>query len=152
MSYNTSREGLQLPVWSGYMARYLPLPVPRQWPSCIKSAFIHTISLASAVFTSTQALGSKRKASATRSKAELAQTYHEIALLREEMRIKDERFRRISPHRRPYYSPIQRMQILKLRAARGWSLSQTARAFLLTELTIITWMQRLDEKGREGSD
>jgi len=31
----------------------LALPVPRQWSRHIKSAFIHTISLASATFTST---------------------------------------------------------------------------------------------------
>jgi hypothetical protein len=37
------------------------------------------------------------------------------------------------------------MQILKLRAARRWSVSQTARAFHITEQTIISWMQRLDE-------
>jgi hypothetical protein len=96
------------------MAHYSYLPVPRQWSSCIKSAFLHTISLASAVFTSACVLGSKRKSIKTRQNAELAQAYHEIALLREESKIKDERFQRIAPHRRPYYSPIHRMQILKL--------------------------------------
>ena len=70
------------------------LPVPRQWTKHIRSAFIHTISLASATFTSTCALASKRKASLTRMKSELAQAYQEIALLREEIQIKDDRFGR----------------------------------------------------------
>ena len=85
------------------------LPIPRLWTKHIKSAFIHTISLASATFTSTCALASKRKATVTRLKAELSQAYQEIALLRQEMQIKDERFRRVSPHRRPYYTPTQRL-------------------------------------------
>ena len=70
-----------------------------------------------------------------RLQAELAQAYREIALLKEEIEIKDERFRRLSPHRRPYYRPIQRMLILQLKAARGWSTSQTAKAFLISEMT-----------------
>ena len=57
------------------------LPVPRQWTKNIKSAFIHTISLASATFTSTCALALKRMATVTRLKADNAQAYQEIALL-----------------------------------------------------------------------
>jgi transposase len=39
------------------------------------------------------------------------------------------------------------MAILELKAARGWSLEQTAKAFLVTAATIATWMKRLDEEG-----
>ena len=38
------------------------------------------------------------------------------------------------------------MAILELRAARGWSLQQTADAFLVTAATIASWMKRLDEE------
>jgi transcriptional regulator with XRE-family HTH domain len=31
--------------------------------------------------------------------------------------------------------------------ARGWSLAQTAQAFLVTPATIASWMKRLDEDG-----
>src|SRR5207244_8374450 len=37
--------------------------------------------------------------------------------------------------------------ILELRAARGWSLAQTAARFLVTPLTISSWTTRLDEEG-----
>ncbi len=37
------------------------------------------------------------------------------------------------------------MAILELRAARGWSLSQTAKAFLVTPATIASWLKRIDE-------
>jgi transcriptional regulator with XRE-family HTH domain len=42
------------------------------------------------------------------------------------------------------------MEILKLRAARRWSISQTAMAFHITEQTVISWMQRLDEEGENA--
>ena len=74
----------------------------------------------------------------------------EIALLREELRIKDAREARIDPHRRPHYPPLERMAILQLRAARRWSLGQTARVFHLTAATIASWMKRLQEDGADA--
>src|SRR2546426_2049400 len=74
----------------------------------------------------------------------------EIQLLREEIRIKDTRMEQIEAHRRPHYPPTQRLAILELRAARGWSLAQTARTFLVTPLTIASWMGRLDEEGPDA--
>ena len=71
----------------------------------------------------------------------------EIALLREENRIKNARMARIDPHRRPQYPPTGRMAILELRAARNWSLQQTADVFLVTAPTISSWMKRVDEQG-----
>jgi transcriptional regulator with XRE-family HTH domain len=42
------------------------------------------------------------------------------------------------------------MRILKLRAARGWSASQVARVFAVTEETIDTWLKRVDEEGERA--
>ena len=53
----------------------------------------------------------------------------------------------IPPQRRPHYPPIERLAILELKAARGWSLEKTAKAFLVTPATIASWMKRLDEDG-----
>jgi transcriptional regulator with XRE-family HTH domain len=36
------------------------------------------------------------------------------------------------------------MAILELRAARGWSLKQTADSFLVTSATVASWMKRVD--------
>ena len=52
-------------------------------------------------------------------KAENAQLGQQVALLTEEIRIKDARMRRVGAHKRPHYAPIERMSILELRAARG---------------------------------
>jgi putative transposase len=90
--------------------------------------------------------GEKREAGSRRN-AECQRLEQELLLLREEMPIKDARMAHLLPHRRPHYPPVERMAILKLRAVRGWSLVQTARAFLVTEATIGSWMRRLDEQG-----
>ena len=50
----------------------------------------------------------------------------------------------------PYYPPAERMAILQLRAARNWSLEQTAKAFLVTAETIASWLKRIDEQGPDA--
>ena len=42
------------------------------------------------------------------------------------------------------------MRILQLKAARGWSLHQTAEVFAVTEDTIATWLNRTDEEGERA--
>jgi putative transposase len=71
----------------------------------------------------------------------------EIALLAEELRIKDARMAKLDPHRRPHYGGADRLAILELRAARGWSTQATADRFLLQPATIAAWMERVDEEG-----
>ena len=63
------------------------------------------------------------------------------------MRIKDARMEGIPAQRRPHYLPTERLAILELRAARGWSQAQTADHMLVTPSTIASWMGRLDEEG-----
>ena len=70
--------------------------------------------LASTVLTVTHCAATGRR----RLQAELERARTEIALLREELRIKDGRWERSRSRRRPHYTPIQRMRILQLRAAR----------------------------------
>jgi len=42
---------------------------------------------------------------------------------------------------------VERLAVLELRAARGWSVAQTAERFFVTEATVASWMMRLDEEG-----
>ena len=107
---------------------------------------LHVISLAQYATAYTRSWAADSTNGRIRIKAEYERSQQEIVLFREEMRIKDARMALISPHRRPYYPPAERMAILELRAARGWSLQQTADAFLVTAATIASWMKRLDEE------
>jgi transposase InsO family protein len=85
-----------------------------------------------------------------RRRAEDDRLQEEVGLLREEIRIKDARMRQVEPQKRPHYPPTERLAILELRAARDWSLAQTARTFLVTPLTIASWTARLDEEGSDA--
>ena len=82
--------------------------------------------------------------------AESDQLHEECALLREELRLKDIRLAQIAPQRRPHYGPYERMAIVELRPARGWSLKQTANTFLVTPATIVWRVKRIDENGRDS--
>jgi transposase InsO family protein len=79
--------------------------------------------------------------------AELDRARQEIELLREELDIKDGRWTRSRTRRRPHYLPTQRLRILELRAARGWTLEKTASVFLLDLHTLQLWIRRVDEHG-----
>jgi transposase InsO family protein len=103
---------------------------------------LHSLSLATAVLTAARA-----RASSQDLRGELERAQHEIALLREELDLKDSRWIRLRPRRRPHYTPVQRMRILQLKAARNWSCEQAAEALLLDEQTLKSWTRRVDEEG-----
>ncbi len=85
-----------------------------------------------------------------RLKAENDRLRQKVALLKEEVRIKDARMKRVEPQKRPHYQSTERMAILELRAARGWSAQQTAETFLVAAATIASWMKRVDEEGPDA--
>src|SRR5213593_4613761 len=132
------------------LPRTSEIPLPKGWPRGVRSAVIHTISLARTSVTHTRSWAANHFNERVRLKEENERLRNEILLLREESRIKDARMEQIPPHRRPHYPPVARLAILELRAARGWSLAQTARVFMVTPLTIASWMGRLDEEGPDA--
>ncbi len=102
------------------MASHRQIRLPKQWPEHVKSGILHAILLASVALT----IARSRATSRRRLQAEVEQANAEIALLREELYIKDGRWERSRSRRRPHYTPSQRMRILQLRAARGWTLEK----------------------------
>ena len=70
-------------------------------------------------------------------------------MLNREIAIKDSRFARIDPKKRPHYLPTERLEILAIRAMRGWSNVQVAKRFQITVQTIINWIHGVD-KGKES--
>jgi putative transposase len=121
--------------------------IPRGWKRSVRSAALHAIALARYAIAHAHARAATDDFRRTRLRGEIDRLRQEVALLREELRIKDTRMAALPPQRRPHYRAGERLAILELRAARGWSLAQTARAFLITSLTIAHWMRRLDEQG-----
>ncbi len=126
------------------------LPLPRNWPHSAKSAMIHVVSLAQYGLTYTRGWAIDSVNGRLRLKSKLDRANQEITLLREEMRIKDARMASIPANRRPNYRPQDRMAVLEMKAARSWSLEQTAKAFFITAATVASWMKRLDEEGPDA--
>jgi putative transposase len=122
-------------------------PLPKHWRRSVRSAVLHVIALArwAAVQVRGWAAGSMNPR--VYLAAQLDQARQEIAFLREELRIKDARMAAIPAHRRPQYTPTERMAILELKAARGWNQVQVAKAMLLTPATVASWSKRIDEQG-----
>ena len=126
------------------------IALPKGWPRYVRSAVVHALSMANIAFNVARSQAENHFNARVRLQAQLDQQDREIALLREEIRIKDARMERVPAQRRPHYPPIERLAILELRAARGWSLAQTARRLLVTPPTIASWTQRLDDEGPDA--
>jgi putative transposase len=123
------------------------LTIPKSWPRSVQAAIVQVIALAQYALAYTRSWAANSSNERIRLAAKAGQLEQEVALLREEIRIKDARVASIPAARRPHYGPTDRLAILALRAARGWSIAQTARVFQVTEATISTWGKRLDEGG-----
>jgi hypothetical protein len=123
------------------------IPLPSGWAKNVRSAVLHVISLAHYAIVAARGWAANSINARVRLTAESDQLKLETQLLREELRIKDARLAKIDPRRRPFYPPTERMAILELKAARGWSLAQAARAFLVEPETIAAWLKRIDEDG-----
>ncbi len=126
------------------------IPLPKGWKQHVRSAVLHVISLAQYATVYTRSWAADATNTRVQLKAELDRANQENALLWEEMGIKDARTASIDPHRRPHYPPVERMAILQLRDACGWSLEQTAGAFHVTAPTISSWNRRLEEEGPDA--
>jgi len=119
--------------------------LPKNWPKNVKAAVLHIVSLAHVAMIHARGLVVHSSDSRTRRAGDLQGSLDEISLLEEELRIKDARMAMIDAHRRPHYAPIERMAILELKAARGWSQAETARRLLVKPTTIACWLKRIDE-------
>jgi putative transposase len=65
----------------------------------------------------------------------------EIALLERELAIKDARFNRLDPKKRPEFLPSERLEILLVKTMRGLNNSQLARRFQVTVQTVRRWLR-----------
>lgn len=124
--------------------------LPKDWPKIVQQAMIHVIALTHYALVYSRSWAADSKLARVRLQAKVDKLECKIASLQEELRLKDHRFERIPAHRRPNYSPEERLEILELRAINGWSQVKTAKRFHLAENTISSWMKRLDEQGADG--
>ena len=81
------------------------IPLPKSWNKHVRVSLLHVISLAQFAVAYTRGWAANSINPRLREKSELERLTGIVALLREEIRIKDARMGRISPHRRPQYQP-----------------------------------------------
>jgi hypothetical protein len=112
----------------------------------VKTALLHVVGLARVAVLEVRA-GFASGPSDARVAARVAALEAEIGQLREELRIKDARMGRLDARKRPHFAPEDRLAILVLRAARGWTTAETARRFMITAMTVASWFARRDEAG-----
>ncbi len=107
------------------------LPIPSGWNKRVQSGILQAISLGRHCFVSIVARMANSPNAVDRVVARNERLQNEVESLREELRLKDARMARVPTHRRPHYSPTERLSILQLRSARGWNMAQTADRFLV---------------------
>ena len=105
-------------------------PLPRGWTKIVRSATLHAISAAVGTLNTAWERPATSRSVRRRHAAELDRLRTEVALLNEELELKDTRRRRLPARRRRHYGPVHRMRILQLRAARSWSTAQAAERIL----------------------
>ena len=118
------------------------LRLPKDWHSYVRNAVLNVVGIVRI------ALLAGREILITNGDAKDARIHQletEVAMLREELRINGARMHRVTPHRRPQYTTVERMAILQLRAMRGWNKAETARRFFITDDTIRAWLRRVDD-------
>jgi transposase InsO family protein len=132
------------------MAHAPLIPLPAHWHASVKSGLLYALALARRIVLDVRAGFENGPLVRARLAAENDRLKERVAMLEEELRIKDARMARIDPARRPHYPPAERLAILMLRAAAGWNAAETGRRFFVTAATIATWMRRLDEEGPDA--
>jgi len=121
------------------------IPIPENWPPLIRQAMLHAISLAHVSIVCSWSRAADSAVRNARLTAKIDKLETELARKENQLRIIAERFRRVPAKKRPYYQPMERMDILAHKAACGWNLKQTANAFQTDASTISTWMKRIDD-------
>jgi hypothetical protein len=84
------------------------IPLPRAWPSHVRSAILHAIATAQFALVHARSWAAESLNPRLRQAVKLDQAKQEIALLKEQMRILNARMESIPPQRRPYYPPTER--------------------------------------------
>ncbi|MFA7230304.1 MAG: helix-turn-helix domain-containing protein [Victivallaceae bacterium] len=121
------------------------IPLPENWPTLIRQAMIHAVSLAHFDLICAWSRAADSGIQNVRLKAKLDKLQTELAQKNNQLRIMSARLSRVPAKKRPYYLPTERMEILNHKAACAWNLKQTAEAFQTSPETISSWLKRIDD-------
>jgi len=114
-------EGPSICGWSAFRG----IRLPKGWPERAKVAVIQCVALAHRAITYFRSYAINSDIERVRLAGQLDRDHNEIALLREEVRIKDARMAKLAPQRHPRHAARERMAILELKTARAWNPAET---------------------------
>ncbi len=123
------------------------IPLPRSWPDHVSAAFLCAIALAHRGMIFVRAWCENSPIERVRLAGRLAASEMRASLVEREIALLRARFGRIPPERRPHYSPEERLEILAIKAETGWTARKLAERFLVSPITIASWLRRVDEVG-----
>jgi len=123
------------------------IPLPPGWTKLAKTGLVHAVALVRLVLLDVLAGFEHGRAPKARLLSQVERLKQRLAQVEMELAIKDRRMAQLLPAKRPHYSPLDRLQILLLQAAAGWTLAETARRFLVSAQTVANWHKRRDEQG-----
>src|SRR5690606_3287045 len=126
------------------------IPLPPGWSKLAQRGLLNVVAAARLALLQVLSGFENGRVSEARLLAQNERLKERVAQLETELSIKDNRMGRLPVAKRPHYPPEERLRILLLRAATGWSLTQTAKRFLLSPQTIANWMKRLDDDGPDA--
>ncbi|GHT46460.1 hypothetical protein FACS189454_07620 [Planctomycetales bacterium] len=115
------------------------------WTDYTLLAILHIIALARIVILNAASWSEDKECNGLRLRVENDLLRSEVGLLQREIEIKDARFTQLEPKKRPYYLLCERLEILMIRAACGWTNEQTAKRFQVAVQTIINWLRSIDK-------
>ena len=116
------------------------IPLPQGWSDLTLMALLHVITLARLAIMNARNWPDA-ECDGLRLRADNDRLKSENALLEREIVIKDARFNRLPPKKRPEYLPSERLEILLIKTMRGLNNSQLARRFQVTVQTVRRWLR-----------
>ena len=117
---------------NGYLERLLP----KCWPKFVRRALVLACSMVKAALDIE--LGRRLDCNLHHTKEHAAHQRFRLdnATEREVLRLIRSRFERLAPRKRTYYTKVERLRILELKALNGWTAAETADRMLIYENTI----------------
>ena len=95
------------------------IPLPKGWSSLTLQTILHVIAFARIAFMNVANWPDGLECDGLRLRAENARLQGEVEMLKMELAVKDARFARLEPKKRPHFLPEERLAILGLRSMRG---------------------------------
>jgi len=120
------------------------IPLPQGWSELVLLALLHVTTLARLAILNARNWPDGSECDSLRLRAENDRLKCEVASLERELAIKDARFNRLDPKKRPEYLPSERLEILLIKTMRGLNNSQLAMRFQVAVQSVRRWLRGVE--------